>query len=1439
MSLDSYFSKYLDSVKTSKRIKRQIKSLLPVFAFLVTLTVFWGLKLIGITYAGEAFCGISEHTHSEECIATSVLVCTEDHEHTDECMKTEYSCGLEEHTHTEQCYSDITADVETRVDWEATLSDVTLGISDYKNIIAVANSQLGYAESELNFKIDSDGVRRGYTRYGQWFGNPYGDWSTMFTSFCLRYAGIDTLPISAGAESMKIAWKDSGLFKTTSEYTPVAGDIIFLDKNLNGNADATAIITEVTDSGFTVIEGDLDNAVGTATYAKGGSMILGFGTTSPKKVPIVVGNIYSGGGEEAADSNVIGTTVSSITNGEAFIIYTGYSSYYGTSYYAIDGEGNRVQIYVDSNGNITTDSTNINSLYWTFTQDGSNTYYIQNVSTGKYLHQYGSGHITTGRYTTVVSSSNGGYTFSGDGSSNYLYYDNDSGFTRNGSPSTFSIAKAPDTVTLWLDGTNGGLMTHTGSPDIGYACESGDIIKLPTEWESPPKYNYVLKGWYDVTHNKYYAPGDEITVTENTVLYADWIAATYNVGEFNENVVDTVSTNSFITTTIFDYNALFNIYSNRISSSSINSSSHSEAWQFVSKGTALNGQSSLGFSFVDYDNNGDISYAYDRNAANGSQSSVTTGLYNEELIKMLFDDNEYLGKHIVGSADHLFQFETDPNAELNGYYYYDSKLNAASYSQEDQRFYVYDYIERTSDSEKDGGEGEYSDFLPFNSPYADTNGQIVDEYTYNGKTNYQYDSKYDGQNSSSANVNANFWFGMAIDVDFFLPDTPGSGGNHDIFGNEMHFHFSGDDDVWILIDGKLVLDVGGIHGIQGGDINFSTGVIAKPDGSTDNLSNYGITEGEHTLTIYYLERGASQSNCEIYFNLAPRFDFMIRKEDVLTQEVLNGAEFSVFLDEACTIPAQLWDSEESHANGDPSKNTFTVTDGLARMWGMTSGKVYYIKETKPPDKDGYSLAAGGIICLTLDHRGYASYEVKVQAAEGETLRPGFTVHGLKVDVESQEAYVVVTNAEDWVKDVTTVMVTKKWNDSENHDSDLTTFYLSYKDEDGNVHRIREVVLGKDTLPHDEYDTDWKYIWTNLPRFHKDSGLPIEYFIEEAYYPGYTSTIEKLDSTISGGLTWSESYEFQNGETYLLGTSYGYLSGQSNSSQFTWVDLETAKTSQYARWIAAIDSSGYLTLTNEAGQSFTFHFGGDTTDITSSWFVVDSQTASPLKYKQSGTNGVKLYYEYRNGTWHNADYYVGNNNHDHYGKKTASEANALVFTPYVEKESTIVVEDGSFIYQATNTPISESNLTSVTVNKEWDLGILTTDTHLSYQIPVKLYANGYDTGRVLTLTLQNGWQVTFEKLPYKDDEGNVIEYTVEELWNEPGWEIIYGGMSYKAGYPGTYSTTITNHSKAGEGVELPSTGGLSYYPYLICGSSLVAFSLICGYVLRRKRERRSD
>ena len=186
---------------------------------------------------------------------------SEGHSHTEECFEIQENCTLEEHIHTPNCYSDFSADLETKDDWDVSVADIIHGPSTAENILMVTRSQLGVSESSRNFYVDEFGVRRGISRYGQWYGNPYGDWSAMFVSFCLDYAGVKEIPINAGPEAMRLAWEQGGLYAPAAEHEPQAGQILFLDKDGNGAADAVAIVTGQKENVLFAVEGDIAEQV--------------------------------------------------------------------------------------------------------------------------------------------------------------------------------------------------------------------------------------------------------------------------------------------------------------------------------------------------------------------------------------------------------------------------------------------------------------------------------------------------------------------------------------------------------------------------------------------------------------------------------------------------------------------------------------------------------------------------------------------------------------------------------------------------------------------------------------------------------------------------------------------------------------------------------------------------------------------------------------------------------------------------------------------------------------------------------------------------------------------------------------------------------------------------------------------------------------------------
>ena len=199
------------------------------------------------------------------------------HFHTEECYQITYLCNLEEHIHVLSCYSDATADIESPVIWEATLPELTGQWAE--DLVLVAQSQIGCGESERNYIVADDGyTRHGITRYGQWYGNPHGDWSAMFAMFCLDYAEIPekSVPWSPGVYNMMRLAKNEEIFVLPDENTGTIGNLLFLDTDENEKADKVVIVTDSTNEELTVIGGDLDNYVQEIMLLVSDPSILGY-----------------------------------------------------------------------------------------------------------------------------------------------------------------------------------------------------------------------------------------------------------------------------------------------------------------------------------------------------------------------------------------------------------------------------------------------------------------------------------------------------------------------------------------------------------------------------------------------------------------------------------------------------------------------------------------------------------------------------------------------------------------------------------------------------------------------------------------------------------------------------------------------------------------------------------------------------------------------------------------------------------------------------------------------------------------------------------------------------------------------------------------------------------------------------------------------------------
>ena len=254
-----------ESLKRMKRTRARrllMIAILLVLSLVVSMDVFWVLRQPGLTLAGDADCRITEHTHD------------------DLCQNGENPCQLIEHVHTIECYSNGTADAETQLDWQKMFADYPYSDNLRENLAGIAKTQVGYTESVLNFEVGSDGIRRGYTRYGAWYGAPYGDWSAMFVSFCLHYAGADPeeFPGNTGADSMAEIWKALEKYADAGTYTPSSGDLVFFTDNTVG------IVSEVQTGTICVIRGDMDDAVHSGVLPMADASIVGWGVTEALEI---------------------------------------------------------------------------------------------------------------------------------------------------------------------------------------------------------------------------------------------------------------------------------------------------------------------------------------------------------------------------------------------------------------------------------------------------------------------------------------------------------------------------------------------------------------------------------------------------------------------------------------------------------------------------------------------------------------------------------------------------------------------------------------------------------------------------------------------------------------------------------------------------------------------------------------------------------------------------------------------------------------------------------------------------------------------------------------------------------------------------------------------------------------------------------------------------
>lgn len=311
----------------------------------------------------------------------------------------------------------------------------------------------------------------------------------------------------------------------------------------------------------------------------------------------------------------------------------------------------------------------------------------------------------------------------------------------------------------------------------------------------------------------------------------------------------------------------------------------------------------------------------------------TSGTYTDESLAYLFNnDSQVNGKAVYNKVQGLFQLK-------NGYYVYDSygsDGNYAVYNSTTNSFDVYDKAGVYKDSVSDANRGQFFPFDSADKVFEERNSQLSPIGITDG-----------------TNDKLNHHFGMSMTTEFVQPTN-----GKTTKGEDMIFEFSGDDDVWVYIDGVLVGDLGGIHEKATLEINFANGEVkvGHVDGAngtkkeiektnikakfedagadTTNFSGNTFRDStKHTLSFFYLERGAGASNMSLKFNLTTLPSSEVAKVDQ-NGEAVNGATFELYRSDG---PDTEWKKGELVAQG-------TTKDGGQLILQKSNGSVLSFDE---------------------------------------------------------------------------------------------------------------------------------------------------------------------------------------------------------------------------------------------------------------------------------------------------------------------------------------------------------------------------------------------------------------------------------------------------------------------------------------------------------------
>ena len=518
-----------------------------------------------------------------------------------------------------------------------------------------------------------------------------------------------------------------------------------------------------------------------------------------------------------------------------------------------------------------------------------------------------------------------------------------------------------------------------------------------------------------------------------------------------------------------------------------------------------------------------ISDVYSGLAADELTDGSITFNYAEGGLFSAADDGAESGDYGYGTSAYTnvsvpYTFDSD-----TGFYEFDSDL--------------YDVYFEDSDSPASGA------YLLYNFDKK-IMGSDTDGYNYTGF--FPFDDEDDTVATYNFGMHSTFEFYLSEDGTTTIVNDDGNSETVDTV-----FSFSGDDDVWVYVDGVLVLDIGGIHDAISADIDFAK-FTAAVDGKTSSFSDaliealgaedtdsdgsyeYDTTE-VHTIDIFYLERGQEQSNSKISLNLDVINSVMVEKEagEALLESIAENTSVS-YSNGDLTLSGESLEDEDNNANG-------TVTTALAQIseTEFVSGEYTYTFTynsiwTTTPVALVAAKDASGTDMIYLSDWEYLDWVTEDETYEGtfRIAKAGY------LGASSTYSYIglALMNTE-WGAGGTISGLDIEWSEA------VFSFYLEFAsydttDSDGNtVTRTEDELTDGDyervfvETEYSLYDSKWNYSSQTTDEegyFALKDGESAEFVIDEKSFSGGVLRAVEDTSQISSAVTFSTSWTGTDG-----------------------------------------------------------------------------------------------------------------------------------------------------------------------------------------------------------------------------------------------------------------------------------------------------------------------